>query len=30
MKEWPVWANVLIGLLIGVAIIWIPVVWILK
>lgn len=30
MKEWPTWANVLIGILIGIAIIWIPVVWLLK
>jgi hypothetical protein len=30
MKDWPVWANVLIGLLIGIAIIWIPIVWLLR
>jgi hypothetical protein len=30
MKEWPVWANVLIGLLIGMAVIWIPVIWLLR
>ena len=29
-KEWPIWANVLIGLLIGMAIIWIPLIWLLR
>ena len=30
MKEWPAWANALIGILIGIAIVWIPIVWMLK